>query len=229
MPTTAADVLIRAVMTGSSGLPADTYINDFAFRLIAGGTPTTGELDDAMDAVDEFYNTVTASTRYIGGMISAAVDRGATHELQAYSISAGGSPIYTRPWLGPDNPAVSTNLPSEVAAVLSFHGDLTGVLEESGATRPRARRRGRIYIGPLTTGAVDGTADDPLINPLWVTTMNQAANVMGDAALADGWMWSVWSRAANELYEIVAGWVDNAPDTQRRRGATSTTRTVFTR
>lgn len=229
MPTSSADVLVRAIMQGDTGLPADVFVNDFAFRLDAGGSPSSTDLDNVLGAVDNFYNAVTPSGAKVAGVIGEAVDRGATHTLEVYSISAGGSPLRSDPWLGPAAPSTAnSNLPTEVAAVLSFHGDLTSIAEESGGTRPRARRRGRIYIGPLTTDAVAITDDDPRLVAAWTTVFRQAAIVMHDAAEADGWTWSVWSRAANELYEIVGGWTDNAPDTQRRRGAESTSRITYT-
>lgn len=230
MPTSAADVLIRAIMTGDSGLPDDVFVNDFAFRLRAGGTPSAAQLDDLFTAVDIFYNTTTSTALSVSDFIGEAVDRAVTHELQAFSISAGGSPIATDAWLGPAAPpTLNSNMPVEVCGVLSFHADLTGVLEETGATRPRARRRGRIYLGPLTSDAVDITADNPLLLPTFLTTMRAAANLMGDSADTDGWDWSVWSRADDELYVITGGWTDNAPDIQRRRGAESTARVTFTR
>ena len=221
--------LIRAVMEADSGLPEDRFINDFAFYKAVDGVPSAGDYDNLFTAVDEFFNHTETSTFKVAQFISAAVDRAATHELQAYHIAAGplGSPVATSPWLGPSTPLSSTPMPTEVAGVLSFHADLTGVLEESGATRPRARRRGRVYIGPLVISATDG-ASQPALDTSFLSTLRQAAIFMHDTAETDGWVWAVWSRADATLREVVAGWTDNAPDTQRRRGQASTARVTYT-
>lgn len=217
-------------MTAESGLPQDTIVNDFAFKLAA--APTSGTYGDLCDAVSEFYRGTQANGHEVGEYISNQVDRGATHELQAWTITAPpmGSPDYTQDWLGPVTAATTDGLPTEVAGVLSFHADLTGVLEESGATRPRARRRGRVYIGPLVTTAVDVATPPYILNTGFLQTLRQAAIVLWDTidAMGAGNAWCVWSRADSTLRPIVGGWTDNAPDTQRRRGFESTARTVWT-
>lgn len=227
MPTTVKDVLVRAVMSNANGLPEDAVINDFAFRWIGTGNPIESDLNEVAGVVSGFYRTGTTSAA-VGWWISETIDRGATHQLEVYSISAGGSPIYTTDWLGPPTVGATDNLPNEVAGVLSFHGDLTGVLEESGATRPRARRRGRVFIGPLIPAAVAISDPNPMLSTTFTATLRSKATAMYDDAETKDWRWCVWSRANDELYPVVGGWTDNAPDTQRRRGPKATGRNVFT-
>lgn len=228
MPYGAGDVLVRPVMTSSTGLPADAVTNDFAFRM--SGAPTESDLEAVVAAVDGFYRDTQTAGNAVGEFISNAINRAVTHRIEVYKIQAGplGSPIYETDWLGPPTSLTSTGVPTEVAAVLSFHGDLSGVLEESGSTRPRARRRGRVYIGPLNSAGPTGSTPPYLLGAGIQSVMRQAAVSMYDEADAAGWTWSVWSRANAELYPVVAGWTDDAPDTQRRRGPKATTRTVFT-
>lgn len=230
MAYTTSDILVRALMQGVSGLPRDVYVNDFAFHWRGSGAPADSDLTNLFGDVDLFYNHVGTGTFKVSKFIGQAVDRAATHELAAYTIAVPmGSPRLTAPWLGPAAPAtVDHNLPTEVAGVVSFYADLTGVLEESGATRPRARRRGRLYVGPLTTDAVIISDDNPLLNPSFTQIMRESIDAMAAAALAHDFDFSVWSRADATLRTVIAGWTDNAPDTQRRRGATSTSRTTFT-
>lgn len=230
MATSASDILIRAVMQSTSGLPQDVIVNDFAFHQIA-GVPTDAELTELGALVSDFYRADVATGQCVSDYIGESVNRGATHELQYYTITAGamGSPRFTEDWLGPTAPAVTDNLPTECAAVISFHADLTGVLEESGATRPRARRRGRLFIGPLTLGAVTIGDPQPVLNTTFRTTMQQAMtnmclNAQSNPQPAN---FSVWSRSDNVLREVVGGWTDNAPDTQRRRGQAATARATF--
>lgn len=231
----AGDFLVRAVMTNATGLPADEVINDFAFKgPLAGAGPD--EAADAFTVVDHFYRTNTASGSAVGKYISQAISRSVTHRMEAYHIHAGplGSPFATMDWLGPPAPAeAGNNLPNEVAAVLSFHGDLTGIPEEAGAGRPRAQRRGRIYLGPLIVGATNVTAANPHLDPLFQATTREAAvRLMDEASVLwgdgdEGMGWCVWSRVGATLHPVVGGWTDTAPDTQRRRGQAPTSRTVW--
>lgn len=46
-----------------------------------------------------------------------------------------------------------------------------------------------------------------------------------DASLI--WQWRIWSPTNNNSVLIDNGWVDNAWDTQRRRGVEATARTIF--
>lgn len=223
------DINVRAVMQGTTLLAEDRYVNDFAFRLGDGTVaPTLLNLADLLGAVDGFYNEVTAGGNQVAAFISEAVSRAVTHEIEFHSILNGGSPILSSPWLGPQAPSVANaNMPTEVAGALSFHADLTGLVEEAGATRPRARRRGRVFVGPLTTQAITPTDDNPRLSAGFTLSLRQAATFMADEAAAAGWTWSVWSRTGASLYPIVGGWTDNAPDTMRKRGVEASARVVY--
>ena len=109
-------------------------------------------------------------------------------------------------------------LPHEVCITLSFQGAKT-----SGA--PQARRRGRVYLGPIREAGVDS---DGRIASFYVTTVIDAADdflTASDAASA--WTWNVWSTVNDAAVIITDGWVDNAFDTQRRRGRVATSRSTF--
>jgi hypothetical protein len=109
-------------------------------------------------------------------------------------------------------------LPTEVALVVSFQGG-----QSSG--QPQARRRGRIFFGPMNTQAVDGTA---FVAAATRTAAVNAWGVLLDASqAATEWKWSVFSTVNGTGVEVQNGWVDNAFDTQRRRGRRTTARTVF--
>jgi hypothetical protein len=47
------------------------------------------------------------------------------------------------------------------------------------------------------------------------------------AALGTGYDWCVYSPTSNMLFPISQIWVDDAWDTQRRRGVKATTRTTY--
>lgn len=231
MAYSSGDTLVRTVMKGASGLAADNFINDFAFKFEA-GSPSSSDYANLFDAVDGFFNDASYDTDHrVAYYISPEVPRTTTHRIDMYHITTGalGSPIFSDDWLGPTASTFgsTTGLPLEVAGVLSFTADLTGILEESGATRPRARRRGRLYIGPLNVNAILGNTPPYPLTDQFQQTMRQAAINMHDAADADGWTWSVWSRTDAVLRPVVGGWTDNAPDTQRRRGFKASARVTY--
>lgn len=228
MPYTAGDYLIQTRMSAASLLPQDTIVNDFAFRRAA-GAPSDAQLDQLMFYVGEFFRAGEVAADRVGHYISEWISREVTHEIAAYKIQAGnlGSPARTMDWLGPVASGTQTSMPPEVAAVVSFHGNLTGVQEEAGATRPRARRRGRIFVGPLNGLAIDEHLPDARLAAFFTGVLRSQCVDLADNVAALGWSWSVWSRANAELYPVVGGWTDNAPDTQRRRGVQPTARVVF--
>lgn len=142
---------------------------------------------------------------------------GHTFEWYRESDPPPRAPIRTTVWNLTSNPS-GTPLPSEVALCCSFQADrISGV--------PQARRRGRVYIGPLSTVAL-GTDGRPAAT--FVTAMVNAGNDLVDASVASTtWKWSVFSRVLGTGSEVTNGWVDNAFDTQRRRGIAPSARTVF--
>ncbi len=128
-------------------------------------------------------------------------------------------PFYTTPFNLSAAPAGSP-LPSEVATCLSFQGS-------KAAGFPQARRRGRIYIGPLDTTALDANGR-PSSAMLTAITSAAATFKSTIAALASDTAWSIWSPTDGAAVPVANGWMDNAFDTQRRRGIDRTTRTTFT-
>lgn len=215
-------------MSNVTGLPEDVFINDFAFKNTA-GVPNLAQATSMFGRVSDFYRNVGANGRSVGSFISSAVDRAATHLVQVFSITAAGtgSPIFEFDWLGPTAPTELLNLPNEVSGVLSFHALLTGVSEEIGGTRPRARRRGRVYVGPLTVEAIDTADDNPRLDATFLTTLRQQALTLKDQSVTNNHPWQVWSRADQVLRPVLEGWTEDAPDTQRRRGVAASTRTTW--
>lgn len=214
------DVLVRAVMTNVSGLLEDEVVNDFAFH--SSLAPDAAAKTAIFTAVSDFYRVVQPIGNSVGMYIGSQINRAATHRLDMYKIQAGplGSPIASIPWLGPPTvgAALGTNLPNEVAGVLSFFSEWEGSLEESGTTRPRARRRGRVYIGPLVTGALNPTGNPKLENNFTLTLRQAGVALMDAIDPGGGSGWGVWSRADQVVRKVIGGFTNDAPDTQRRRG-----------
>jgi hypothetical protein len=109
-------------------------------------------------------------------------------------------------------------LPSECAIVLSMQGTRT-------AGAPQARRRGRVYLGPW--GSAANTTGRP--TPALATQIASAVQTLNTNLEAQSPIsrLNVWSQADGQGVEITDGWIDNAWDTQRRRGLQYTSRTTY--
>lgn len=222
------DILVRVIMEATSGLVEDQIVNDFAFSRSL--EPSEAQLLEVFDKIDKFYNSVEVDANALAGYMSTVINRSATHRMDFYKIQTGdlGAPIWSEPWLGPGGALGTGNLPNEVAAVLSFHGELGGLPEEFGAIRPRARRRGRIYLGPLRDNAITAVGSaPPKLSSAFRDDMANAANVLRLKNETSWGDWSVWSRSGEQLHAIVGGWTDDAIDSQRRRGAAATARATW--
>lgn len=109
--------------------------------------------------------------------------------------------------------------PPEVAHCMSFQGDaLSGV--------PQARRRGRVYFGPLRIERID---TDGRPNATQMATLDAfGTDLLAASVAAAGWNWTVHSSVLGVGDAIITnGWVDNEFDTQRRRGRVATARSLF--
>lgn len=111
------------------------------------------------------------------------------------------------------------NLPGEVALGVSY-------LSEPVSGVSAARRRGRIYLGPLRETVSDGAADGPA-RPGAAVRLQISLAASGLASGPLGCRWCVWSRTNDAFYEVESGYIDNAYDTQRRRGVAVTSRQGF--
>lgn len=231
-----------------NGLPEDEVVNTFHFS--GAGGNVGGDEQAIAAALDDAYNSVPAGMTVslgsiIGSQITRVADACRIEVYRAPSLPLPRTPSGNPSWGSPtfidqftlDPLQEDTgNLPSEVAGVLSVHGNLTGIAEEapdgsdpgSAPDRPRARRRGRIYFGPwLRAWAVNQDPDG--------TVRFGAAGLLaavGARLKASGQSmslpWCVYSDADRTFHQIVGGFADNAFDIQRRRGEQAGARTLFT-
>lgn len=225
-----------------SGLPEDNFQNVWHAE-VAGSDPAGADITDACSAVAHFYDTdVGAMADTIGSRMSEVIDRGAgACSVTAYfsndltGVTPFGSPIGAVTFTLPA--AISSNqIPEEVAIVVSMNGDLTDVPVTAAnpspppaIIRPQQRRRGRIFVGPLGLNAGEETASRFQPAAGFRTDLGLAVKATYNEIVANTpYVLAVWSKADAATYPIVAGYVDNAWDTQRRRGLDASTRTTFT-
>lgn len=182
---------------------------------------------EAATLVENFFNnTATGAANAVKHYLQGSVLLAGTgaHHIKVYDLTPVLAP--TPPPLG--SPVVDTTftisgteaslpLPDECAVVLSYHADLTGVPEFVGRTRPAARRRGRVYLGPLDRVACSEDSGSPVVSPTFITDLNAAAK----ALLITGsshWVGGVWSKTDHTVRRVVGGWVDNLFDVRDHRG-----------
>lgn len=238
-----ADVLVTATLPAMSGDEADSVQNAFAFRGALLDAPTAAGF--AITAVAGFYNTPNqGDPNPLAIMISDWIDRTANAcTLRAYDItghldgSPHGSPIQITPFTLGAVSQPSGPMPEETSAVLTIRGsgwETTPVEVPGGPNpedppiRPKQRITGRLYVGPLHSMAFtrDGNKRTRLTAEVG-NRMRDSANQMRDGAAGNGLVWSVWSRTVGILTPVTHVQSDDAPDTQRRRGAGPTGRVTL--
>lgn len=130
-----------------------------------------------------------------------------SYTVKAYNMAdAKPRPIiasYTS--TGSDNSPCAT----EVALCLSYY---------SGRNLPRTR--GRIFLGPIELAHMTG----PIAFPSITSAVIAQGIAIDTAAAAASMTWCLHSVKDNDYLPITNLWVDNAWDTQRRRGTASTVR-----
>lgn len=216
----------------ASGITADRDNNVFHFVHDVVLTEAAGNA--LFDALEAFYNGGAAPAP-LSSWFSKSVDRGATKagmklyrtgDLTGHTIF--GPPTMVRSWTIGAGENVNP-LPDEVAVCLSFHANLAGVPETLAGppiTRPASRRRGRIFYGPMINSMVspDGATQEPNVNIGLQLALLAAANQLSISSAAAGPEWAVWSKADAQARPVVGAFVDNAFDTQRRRGNEASSR-----
>lgn len=217
------DTLLRVqvVIPTTGGVPDDSVSNTFYFD----GDDGNSEEDYytvARQMVVDFYGAID------GVLFPNTVDSPATMKMYDMRDATPRIPKFTDTF--PITPTASDPFPSEVALCASFRAaQVSGV--------PAARRRGRLYIGPITI--IRGTIIDGQSRPdstAMTTLATACANLEDGGAMNVGSMkWAVYSPTTHlatnvddAFNDVLDGWVDNAWDTQRRRGCDASARTLFT-
>lgn len=201
-----------------TNLPADVAVNNLYFSS-GSPTPATAEMDRILTVINSAWG---ALEDFRAGILKATA--GMTVKIYDVTAPPHSSPLRIG---GPYNmgaPESPTNMPLEVAGVISFQGAVTA------GTNP-ARRRGRNYIGPLNTAALDaGSASTmPKLTTGFIAGLLDYAEQLEAVNIGAGaCTWCVYSKTDNAMVPVTNGWVDDAFDTQRRRGNDTTARTLFT-
>lgn len=196
---------------GESGLPEDKIVNTWHFE----GSETATDTANIDDMLSDFYDETYAGLRLAGQMSSVAVSGDVTIKIFCLADPEPRLPRaeYFHTW----TVGGTSSLPTEVALCLSYNAQPISGL-------PQARRRGRVFLGPfLTTNTAQARPNSALIT----SVLAAASQLLAASQASVTWQWVVYSRRNEAGADVVGGWVDNAWDTQRRRGVKSTARTFF--
>lgn len=182
-----------------------------------------------LDAMPSFFNVLaTSQSEKLCDYISKVISRGTNASLtEVYDITAHldgsphGSPVAMQSWTLGTPDATAPAYPEGVAATISFRADYGTDVEFGTGTRPRARDRNRVYLGPLNGAAFvnDGTTNRCKFSTSFINDclfqMVGFSSTIGTEP--DSWNLRQWSRK-NALTKICTeAWMDDRPDYQRRR------------
>jgi hypothetical protein len=200
--------MVRVVLHTADAIPANYIQNQFCLGHPDGDGHVVA---DVVTAIKDFYDGIRSSV-----LTSDLAQNG--HEMKFYALPGiqPNYPFAEETWDFDSSPS-GAGLPREVAVALSFQGS-------RAAGFPQARRRGRIFIGPvLATANSSGRPSSTIMSNLafYADALRVALNPDPQH------YWAVWSTVDQEAVEVQNGWVDNAFDTQRRRGVATTSRTVW--
>lgn len=216
--------IVRAmvIIPRKTAVPADAVVNTFHF--ITDDAVTGADTAAIASRLNTFYGSVlTPGTDSIHGHLSGLLNTaGVRYKMYDLGQAEPRAPIYDEAQTWADTPD-NTALPAEVAVCLSYQG-----LKLSGI--PQARRRGRIYIGPLGNTALTFVSGAAASCRPSASVMNALAGAGASLSSANdaGLKWVVYSPTNNSAVDVTDGWVDNAFDTQRRRGEGASARTLWT-
>lgn len=165
-----------------------------------------GAPDTVEGGADDIHSAFNKSSGSGGpaGSINSAYNGAMT--IKAYD--GPGDPVltksYTTSFSGPSSP-------TEVALCLSYSGE---------GSAPKRQRQGRIYV-PIggTDFRPDTTTRARLIQ------LGQDLASVGNATFTT---WKMYSPTSTQYIDVTLIWVDDAWDTQRRRGPKPTTRSTAT-
>ena len=200
-------------------LPTDVMTNVLHWNWPVGPPPEPADFATLANVLSGFYNDV-----YSAGHSIAAYTVPAATRIKIYNLAdpTPRVPVYDATLANGMVKAVTTKAPPEMAMVVSYQAALV-----SG--EPQASRRGRMYLGALADNWIDAGTESVFPNPApsLELALNSAVQNMISTALGADWIFVVLSRKLNTAAIVTNGWIDNAFDTQRRRGNAPTSRVVW--
>ena len=214
---------VQACLERDTGLPVDRFCNTFYFVTPLPGPATAADLDEAEELVIQFYNAPAGTSNSVGQYMSSLLKAGQSHTVKIYDMTAPKPRPVIREAKFSIDFATKQPMPAEVAVCLSYKADSQpGVLP--------GRLRGRVYVGPLGVDSISSTINDGDVAPhaALMLALRDASILLlaagGPPTAPTGLQWVVYSPTRAKASIITSTYVDNAFDTQRRRGGRATQR-----
>jgi|SRR5262245_5191261 len=205
-----------------TGLPVDDCINTLHWR-IPSGDLTGSALEDALANLYARWETYLDD---VDTQLSPILSGAFTIDVYDLEDTEPRVPIDT--YTGTFTPNTSF-LPAEVAICVSYSASVV-----SGQNA--RRRRGRMFLGPLSQDAMVQENGDARIASSRRTSILGSFITLGNATTEDDFNLVVYSRTNHEGGSSIVeatplaatAYIDDAYDTQRRRGRTPVNRTTGT-
>lgn len=219
--------LVQVTLQHTDAAESTDAVNTFHFRK----RTVTDNFTFIQEMVEDFYTRNDADpTNTVSAFLSPRIRRDVPALVKIYDDNAPdiGGPIHTGSF-PLTAPLSNVALPEEVAVCASFHAEPVLGLRKSSTS-------GRVFIGPLNdaaqTPSSGGRPDGAIIQAL-IAAMQELHDASSNAV--DEHRWSIYSRTADERldwdgpteFPVIGGFVDNAFDTQRRRGLDPSTRSTW--
>lgn len=229
-PILANTLRVQLVLQAVTDLPEDRFVMNHAWIINPTATAPVTTLADGLQTVyEDFFNDIHPPG--IGSLNVLVAGWVASAEIRVYDLSQAPPRV---PEIRPLTVAftATSGLPGEVAMVSSIV-----------AQRNQPRSRGRFYFGPLagsvTSGGTALTDSRPNANAM--NALVGATNFLAPQDPITGFpqghvvgpspddivILAVISQMNGTASSITGGWVDDAFDTQRRRGQAPSSRTTW--
>lgn len=206
----------QVTLAADTSVPSDGAQNVWHFN--TSGAIDTGLCDDATTVLTAFYND-------LGDFWASSLTGGMTIKYYDLEDAEPRVPVATHN----STFAVETDsLPAEAAVCLSMHGVL-------GSGVNSARRKGRIFLGPCAKAVCAIEDDAARVAGTFTSNIAAAAATLLTDGGSLGLILSVFSPTqfaggggyAGAFSSVIGGHVDNAFDTQRRRGPEASLRVLW--
>lgn len=208
-----ADLIVQTIFESATQLPSDSIVNTTHW------VGSLSDLDNIRDILVDFYavEAPDAPSTIINYMSLGAITGNVTIKIYDREDDKPRIPVEIFEADLSEGVGAEDALPAECALVVSYQASRIAGL-------PQNRRRNRFYLGGFGITANDnGRVADGLVATVLFAgkEMLNAASASVDKSIV------VWSGFYEAAYTISDGWVDNAWDSQRRRGLDSTARGAF--
>lgn len=208
----------QVILPYFTNLPTDVVVNQFHFL-----DDTTADFEviaeDIRSQLSDFYEAI-----YLGATHKVPYINWAAAVVKVFRLSDAPPRVPIILNLGLIGTATATtNIPTEVALVVSFHA-----APQSGVRYQRLYNR--IFLGGIPNAwLADATAAHfPRFSAATVSRIAAAAVLLTPNPLAaTRWVQVSQAGGVTAVRPISGGWIDNGPDTQRRRSVLADARTPW--